>query len=154
MQKIGLLVATIFLCTLVIDDAFATQIQIVTDNGNIFTVQRTTNSTASNGTSSGSGNGLGTGAQIVTIKPQGTVIAGTDNVVGQPYSLVPYNKITSGTFAAGFQNSDDIVKLVVPKMNSQYIYSGGVLIPNPTPQLNTLAPVTTNDLKGSGSATN
>jgi hypothetical protein len=152
-QKIGLLVATIFLCTLVIDDAFATQIQIVTDNGNVFTVQRTTDSTTSNGTGSGSGNGLGTGAQIVTIKPQGTVIAGTDNVVGQPYSLVPYNRITSGTFAAGFEKSDDIVKLVVPKMNNQYIYSRGTLIPNLTPQSNTLAPVATTVLAGSGSAT-
>ena len=153
MQKIGLLVATIFLCTLVIDDAFATQIQIVTDNGNVFTVQRTTNSTMSNDTGGGSGNGLGTGAQIVTIKPQGTVIAGTDNVVGQSYSLIPYNKVTSGTFAAGFQKNDDIVKLVVPKMNSQYIYSGGVLIPNSIPQSNTLAPITTNVLVGSGSTT-
>ncbi|MEO9307154.1 MAG: hypothetical protein ABI342_02440 [Nitrososphaera sp.] len=153
MQKIGLLVATIFLCTLVIDDAFATQIQIVTDNGNVFTVQRTINSTTSTSSTSGSGNGLGTGAQIVTIKPQGTIIAGIDNVVGQPYSLVPYNRITSGTFAAGFQKSDDIVKLIVPKMNSQYIYSNGVLIPNPAPQSNILAPVATTVLAGSGSTT-
>ena len=49
--------------------------------------------------------------------------------------------------------NDDIVKLVVPKMNSQYIYSGGVLIPNSTPQSNTLAPITTNVLAGSGSTT-
>ena len=152
-MQIVLLAVTIFLCTIIINDAFATQIQIVTDNGNVFTVQRTTNSTILNGTGGGSGNGLGTGAQIITIKPQGTVIAGTDNVVGQSYSLVPYNKVTSGTFAAGFQKNDNVVKLVVPKMNSQCIYSGGVLIPNPTLQSNTLAPVATNVLAGSGSTT-
>ncbi len=155
MQKIVLFALGLLLTTFVFNSAFATQIQIVTDNGNIFTVSATANSTNSNGSknSTSNGNGLGTGAQIVTIKPQGTVIAGTDNVVGQPYALIPYNKITSGTFAAGFQNSDDIVKLAVPKMNSQYIYSGGVLIQNSTPQSNTLAPVSTSVLAGSGSAT-
>ncbi len=140
--------------TLVVNDAFATQIQIVTDNGNIFTVSATANSTAnSNGSGNATSNGNGIVARIVTIHPQGTVVSGIDNVVGQPYALIPYNKITSGTFAAGFQNSDDIVKLAVPKMNSQYIYSGGVLIQNSTPQSNTLAPVSTSVLAGSGSAT-
>ena len=140
--------------TLVVNDAFATQIQIVTDNGNIFTVSATANSTAnSNGSGNATSNGNGIVARIVTIHPQGTVVSGIDNVVGQPYDLIPYNKITSGTFAAGFQNSDDVVKLVVPKMNSQYIYSGGVLTQNSTPQSNTLAPITTSVLAGSGSAT-
>ena len=140
--------------TLVVNDAFATQIQIVTDNGNIFTVSATANSTAnSNGSGNATSNGNGIVARIVTIHPQGTVISGIDNVVGQPYALIPYNKITSGTFAAGFQNSDNIVKLIVPKMNGQYIYSGGVLTQNSTPQSNTLAPITTSVLAGSGSTT-
>lgn len=154
MQKTVSIIVALCMLTLVVNDAFATQIQIVTDNGNIFTVSATANSTAnSNGSGNATSNGNGIVARIVTIHPQGTVISGIDNVVGQPYALIPYNKITSGTFAAGFQNSDDIVKLAVPKMNGQYIYSGGVLIQNSTPQSNTLAPVTTNVLAGSGSAT-
>ncbi|HET7337837.1 MAG TPA: hypothetical protein VFJ23_08100, partial [Candidatus Nitrosotalea sp.] len=120
MQKTVSIIVALCMLTLVVNDAFATQIQIVTDNGNVFTVSATANSTAnSNGSGNATSNGNGIVARIVTIHPQGTVVSGIDNVVGQPYALIPYNKITSGTFAAGFQNSDDIVKLVVPKMNGQ-----------------------------------
>ncbi|MDC8451590.1 MAG: hypothetical protein KGH99_00940 [Thaumarchaeota archaeon] len=154
MQKTVSIIVALCMLTLVVNDAFATQIQIVTDNGNVFTVSATANSTAnSNGSGNATSNGNGIVARIVTIHPQGTVISGIDNVVGQPYTLIPYNKITSGTFAAGFQNNDNVVKLIVPKMNGQYIYSGGVLIQNSTPQSNTLAPVSTSILAGSGSTT-
>ncbi|MDE1729124.1 MAG: hypothetical protein KGH81_08120, partial [Thaumarchaeota archaeon] len=129
----------------------ATQIQIVTDNGNIFTVSATANSANSNGgkNSTGNGNGLGTGAQIVTIKPQGFVIAGTDNTTGNLITLKPYNKVNTGTFAAGFQTSDVVQKMYVPKINSQYIYNNGALQDNTAPQSNVLAPSSTTVLSGS-----
>ena len=151
MQKIGLLVVTIFLCTVITDDAFATQIQIVTDNGNVFTVSATANSTNSNGSknSTSNGNGLGTGAQIVTIKPQGYVIAGIDSTIGNSITLKPYNKVNTGTFAAGFQTSDPVQKMYVPKINSQYIYNNGALQDNTAPQSNILAPSSTTVLSGS-----
>ncbi|MHB8547140.1 MAG: hypothetical protein ACYDAJ_10280, partial [Nitrosotalea sp.] len=151
MQKICLLVVTIFLCTVITGDAFATQIQIVTDNGNVFTVSATANSTNTSGSknSTSNGNGLGTGAQIVTIKPQGYVIAGTDSITGNSITLKPYNKVNTGTFAAGFQTSDVVQKMYVPKINSQYIYNNGALQDNTAPQSNILAPSSTTVFSGS-----
>ncbi|MDE1839252.1 MAG: hypothetical protein KGH87_04960 [Thaumarchaeota archaeon] len=151
MQKIVLFALGLLFTTFVFNSAFATQIQIVTDNGNVFTVSATANSTNTSASknSTSNGNGLGTGAQIVTIKPQGFVIAGTDSTTGNSITLRPYNKVNTGTFAAGFQTSDAVQKMYVPKINSQYVYNNGALQDNAAPQSNVLAPSSTTVLSGS-----
>lgn len=130
-----------FLFVLIFNSAFAYQIQVVTDSGNVFTIQHPL--AQGNGTGSGNGNGTGNGinAQIVTIHPQGTILAGVDNVIGNPSSLRPYNKVTSGTFAAGFQTSDQVLKMYIPKINSQYVYTNGILQNNAAPLSNILSPI-------------
>lgn len=157
MQKICLIILTLFLSTLIIvNDASATQIQIVTDNGNVFPVQNTASNSTGNTNGSGgngTGNGNGVGAQIVTVKPLGIVVAGTTNNVGTPFSLIPYNRVTSATFAAGFQNGDNVQKLSIPQINAQYTFSNDQLQQAYTVPQNILSIASTTVLAGSGSAT-
>src|SRR5579864_7879272 len=105
MKKITLLSLGLLLTAFVFNSAYATQILIVTDNGNVFPIANTLSSSSATGTGNGNGNGTGNGviAQIVTTNPKGLVIAGIDSATGNSSSLRPYNKVNTGTFAAGFQ---------------------------------------------------
>lgn len=142
-QKFGFVI--IFLLALIFNDALAYQIQVVTDNGNVFSIQNQALHMIATGNGTGNGNGTGTGngiiAQIVTVHPQGIVLSGMDNTVGNQSSLRPYNKVATGTFAAGFQTNDPVQKLYIPKINSQYIYNNGVLQNIVQPQPNILSPI-------------
>ncbi|MGI0059573.1 MAG: hypothetical protein ACREBJ_07370, partial [Nitrosotalea sp.] len=152
MNKFGLFLISLLLIPLVFNGVSAYQIQVVTDNGNVFTIQNPTSSlTAGDGTGNGTGNGIS--AYIVTVHPQGTVISGIDSITGNVSSLRPYNKVSTGTFAAGFQTNDTVQKMFIPQINAQYVYSGWTLTQNSTPPPNTLTPVTTTVLAGSGSST-
>jgi hypothetical protein len=109
------------------NDAFATQIQIVTDLGNVFTAQK---ASPSNGTNNGGmlGAGLGTAARIQTVQPQGTLVYGS-GYVGTASPIRPYVSIPSGTsFAALIQNNDNSVSLYMPNFFSTYDYSNGQLV--------------------------
>jgi hypothetical protein len=152
-NKFGLFLIALLLTSMVFNDISAYQIQVVTDNGNVFTIQNPTSTTTGSETGNGNGTGNGISAQIVTIHPQGTVISGIDSVTGNVSSLRPYNKVSTGTFAAGFQTSDMVQKMFIPQVNAQYVYSGGALTQNSTPPPNTLTPATTTVLAGSGSST-
>ncbi len=126
MQKLALLFLALMAST-VSNDAFATQIQIVTDLGNVFTVQKTL---PSNGTNNGSvlGAGLGTAARIQTVQPQGTLVYGS-GYLGTTSPIQPYVPIPSGTdFAALIQNNDSSVSLSMPQFYSTYDYSNGQLV--------------------------
>ncbi|HZS74854.1 MAG TPA: hypothetical protein VFA69_10180 [Candidatus Nitrosotalea sp.] len=133
------------------NDAFATQIQIVTDLGNVFTVQKTS---PSNGTNNGSilGAGLGTAARIQTVQPQGTLVYGS-GYIGTTTPIQPYVSIPSGTdFAALIQNNDSSVSLSMPEFYSTYDYSNGQLVQEPGPP-NILSFTDTKLLSGSVSPT-
>jgi hypothetical protein len=117
---------------MVFNDAFATQLQIVTDLGNVFTVQKTS---SSNGTSNGGalGAGLGTAARIQTVQPQGTLVYGS-GYIGTTTPIQPYVSIPSGTnFAALIQENDSSVSLQVPAFYNTYDYTNGQLIQEPGP---------------------
>lgn len=154
MQRIALLSLGLLLTAFVFNSACATQILIVTDNGNVFPIANTSSSSAT-GTGNGNGNGTGNGvvAQIVTTNPKGLVIAGIDSATGNSSSLRPYNKVNTGTFAAGFQTTDSVQKMYIPQINAPYAYSNGVLQSSSTQLPNILSPSTTTILSGSPSST-
>src|ERR1700687_5212751 len=154
MQRIVLLSLGLLLTAFVFNSAYATQILIVTDNGNVFPIANTSSSSAT-GTGNGNGNGTGNGviAQIVTTNPKGLVIAGIDSATGNSSSLRPYNKVNTGTFAAGFQTSDSVQKMFIPQINAPYVYSNGILQSSSTPLPNVLSPSSTTILSGSPSST-
>ena len=154
MQRIVSLSLGLLLTAFVFNSAYATQILIVTDNGNVFPIANTSSSSAA-GTGNGNGNGTGNGviAQIVTTNPKGLVIAGIDSATGNSSSLRPYNKVNTGTFAAGFQTSDSVQKMYIPQINAPYAYSNGVLQSSSTPLPNILSPSSTTILSGSPSST-
>lgn len=126
MQKLALLFLALMAST-ISNDAFATQIQIVTDLGNVFTVQKTSSSNGTN--NSGSlGAGLGTAARIQTVQPQGTLVYGS-GYIGTTTPIQPYVSIPQGTnFAALIQENDSSVSLSVPAFYNTYDYTNGQLI--------------------------
>ncbi|SMH71242.1 hypothetical protein [Candidatus Nitrosotalea okcheonensis] len=148
MQRIELLSLGLLLAAFVFNSAYATQILIVTDNGNVFPIANTSGSSAT-GTGNGNGTGNGVIAQIVTVNPKGSVIAGIDSATGNSSSLRPYNKVDTGTFAAGFQASDPVQKLYIPQMNAPYVYSNGTLQSNSIQLTNILSPSSTVVFSGS-----
>ncbi|MGI0046328.1 MAG: hypothetical protein ACREBB_03960 [Nitrosotalea sp.] len=129
MQKLALLLLALT-ASMVFSDASATQIQIVTDLGNVFTVQKTSPSDTSNNTNNNiiSGAGLGTAARIQTVQPQGTLVYGS-GYIGTTSPIQPYVSIPQGTnFAALIQNNDNSVSLPMPEFYSTYHYANGQLV--------------------------
>ncbi|MDE2590948.1 MAG: hypothetical protein KGL95_14930, partial [Patescibacteria group bacterium] len=132
MQKFSLVMLLLVTSSMVFNDAFATQIQIVTDLGNVFTVQKTSLSNGTNG-SSIAGAGLGTVARIQTVQPQGTLVYGS-GYIGTTTPIQPYVSIPQGTnFAALIQNNDNSVSLPMPEFYATYDYINGRLVQEPGP---------------------
>ncbi len=127
MQKLALLLLALMVSTIV-NDAFATQIQIVTDLGNVFTAQKMSSYLNNTRNDIISGAGLGTAARIQTVQPQGTLVYGS-GYIGTTTPIQPYVLIPQGTnFAALIQNNDSSVSLSMPEFYSTYDYTNGQLV--------------------------
>ncbi|MGI0102313.1 MAG: hypothetical protein ACREA7_06935 [Nitrosotalea sp.] len=155
MQKSSLMIMLLVASTMIFSDASATQIQIVTDLGNVFTVQKTSpsNSTSNDAVNNAiSGAGLGTAARIQTVQPQGTLVYGS-GYVGTTSPIQPYVSIPQGTnFAALIQNNDNSVSLPMPEFYSTYHYTNGQLVQEAGPA-NILSFTDTKTLSGNLSPT-
>ncbi|MDE1766784.1 MAG: hypothetical protein KGI27_11015 [Thaumarchaeota archaeon] len=132
MQKLALLFLALVASTIP-SDAFATQIQIVTDLGNVFTAQKTPSSLNSTSNDAVLGAGLGTAARIQTVQPQGTLVYGS-GYIGTTTPIQPYVSIPQGTnFAALIQENDSSISSSMPEFYSTYDYSNGQLVQEPGP---------------------
>lgn len=130
MNKIAILSILVLVSSNLMVTAFAYQIQIVTDLGNVFTAKNQEN--AINGTN-GPANPLGAGISVAvkmnTYDYSGRVIYGTSDV-GKGVSLVPYVTVPQDTkYAAVIRDTDQVTSIQVPKLQAAYDYSNGALIP-------------------------
>lgn len=101
----------------------ADQIQIITDLGNVFSVEKeNTVSTATTTSIVG-----GTGATVRVIEPQGKVIHGK-GISGLESSLVPYVDVSKTTdFASVVKKDDKEISMRVPEFAKDYQYADGQL---------------------------
>ncbi len=128
-QKLALLLLALVVIT-PISAASATQIQLVTDLGNVFTVKNIGNgSQNNNGPSNSFGAAFGVAVKMNTYDYSGRVIYGSSDA-GKGVSLVPYATVPQDTkYAAVIRDTDPVTSLEVPKLQAAYDYSNGALIP-------------------------
>lgn len=123
---------------------FSEQVQIVTENGNVFSVD----ADSLNSESTGSGNGINDGQAMIdgiglqsriiqTEYDDGQITYGS-GMVGADTSMVPYFQVPSSTdFAAMTVAEDAYSSYVIPKFAAKYNFVGDslVMIPDNTPNV-------------------